>query len=149
MNANSTIIHRFVDHFPDVLEQGVLYVSVEFCSITHLCLCGCGMEVITPLNPNDWRMIFDGETNSLEPSIGNWSLPCQSHYFIRRSRIQWAGPWTNEQIRRGRENDIFAKRGSLETKSAGEIDSSFSSAPNAPQNSFLERIKRWFLNHFN
>ncbi|MGW5416889.1 DUF6527 family protein [Actinomadura geliboluensis] len=29
---------------------------------------------------------------SLDPSIGNWSLPCRSHYGVRRGRVQQAAP---------------------------------------------------------
>ena len=44
----------------------------------------------TPLNPEAWEMTFDGRSIFLYPSIGNRSLPCRSHYWIRRNRIQWA-----------------------------------------------------------
>ena len=32
----------------------------------------------------------DNGTVSLRPSIGNWQLPCRSHYFIVRNRVVWA-----------------------------------------------------------
>ena len=37
--------HRFVRAFPDQLENGILYVSVDFRTAAHLCFCGCGNEV--------------------------------------------------------------------------------------------------------
>ncbi len=80
MRATS-VRHKFVDVVPGQLERETLYVSIPFATAAHLCLCGCGHEVVTPLSPTDWRLIFDGATVSLEPSIGNWSYPCQSHYW--------------------------------------------------------------------
>lgn len=79
MNRATTITHQFVTSAPPVLEQGVLYVSIEFTTALHLCLCGCGREVVTPLRPSGWRVTFDGQSVSLAPSIGNWSFPCRSH----------------------------------------------------------------------
>jgi hypothetical protein len=78
--------HRFVDFIPEQLEEGVLYVSIEYMTVAHLCCCGCGQEVSITLSPTDWRLIYDGKTVSIEPSIGSWNLPCQSHYFIARNR---------------------------------------------------------------
>ncbi len=86
--------HRFVDSAPDVLEDGVIYVSVEYTTAIHKCCCGCGKEVVTPITPNDWKLIFDGKTVSLHPSIGSWGLPCRSHYWIRNNRVQWAENWS-------------------------------------------------------
>jgi hypothetical protein len=55
-----------------------------------------------PLTPVDWRVTYDGETISLDPSIGNWSLDCRSHYWIRRGRVEWAPAWSDEKIAEGR-----------------------------------------------
>jgi hypothetical protein len=55
--------------------------------------------------------LHDGKTVSLDPSIGNWSFPCQSHYWIRNNRIKWAPKWSREQIERGRTHDNYAKEG--------------------------------------
>jgi len=101
--------HRFVKHTPQKLEGGVLYISMECCTAIHLCCCGCGKEVVTPLSPTDWKLIFDGETLSLRPSIGSWTLPCKSHYVIDRNQIVVAAPWTDEQIEFGRQRDRLAK----------------------------------------
>jgi hypothetical protein len=51
------------------------------------CACGCGKEVVTPLSATDWKLIFDGKTVSLDPSIGNWGFPCRSHYWVRNNRM--------------------------------------------------------------
>lgn len=78
---------RFVVHVPEKLDSGVLYVSMECAVATHLCCCGCGSEVVTPFTPDGWKITFDGESLSLWPSVGNWNLPCRSHYVIDRSRV--------------------------------------------------------------
>jgi hypothetical protein len=101
--------HRFVEYIPERLEEGVLYISIEYMTVTHLCCCGCGHEVSTTLSPTDWRLIFDGKTVSLEPSIGSWSLPCPSHYFITRNRVVWAQKWSKAEIETGRRFDAARK----------------------------------------
>jgi hypothetical protein len=77
--------------------------------VVHLCLCGCGERVVTPLSLTDWRLIFDGETVSLNPSVGNWSFDCQSHYVIKRNRVIWAPAWSRAKIETGRGRDRRAK----------------------------------------
>jgi hypothetical protein len=104
-----TLTHEFVGSFPDQIKDGTLYVSVTFASAVHKCCCGCGSEIVTPLTPTDWRMIFDGETISLEPSIGNWSFPCQSHYWIKRNQVRWAGAFSEEKVKAVRELDSQTK----------------------------------------
>lgn len=99
----------FVRSLPETLIQGCLYVSMEFATIAHLCCCGCGEEVITPLSPTDWRLEFNGIDISLSPSVGSWSLDCRSHYIIRKSRVIQAGSWSADQIKRGRLQDKVAK----------------------------------------
>jgi hypothetical protein len=82
-----TIRPEFVTQFPAVFEQGVLYVSEEFETAGHLCCCGCGERVITPLNPAKWRLSKDRGTVSLSPSIGNWNYACKSHYLITKNQV--------------------------------------------------------------
>ena len=97
-----TMRPEFVETIPKDLEPGVLYISIRFTTIIHGCVCGCGNRVVTPLRPNRWRMLFDGRTVSLYPSIGNWSFPCQSHYWIRENEIVWSERWSEAKIRRVR-----------------------------------------------
>jgi len=54
-------------------------------------------------------MTFDGETISLWPSIGNWTLKCRSHYVIDRGEVIAAPPWTDEQVEAERHRDRAAK----------------------------------------
>ena len=97
--------HRFVQYVPDELEPGVLYISMEYATAAHGCCCGCGLQVITPFTPTDWKLTFDGETVSLWPSIGNWNFPCRSHYIIRHSHILSAEPWEEKGFEGGRRKD--------------------------------------------
>ena len=89
---------EFVDHIPEQLDEGVLYVSIHFGTVAHRCACGCGEEVVTPLGPAEWRLTYDGRTVSLEPSIGNWSFPCRSHYWIDGGRVRWARGFSEAEI---------------------------------------------------
>lgn len=109
MMRHGHLEHRFVQHIPNVLESGVLYISMEYGTAAHSCCCGCGEEVVTPLTPTDWKMTFDGETVSLNPSIGNWTLACRSHYVIKRGQVIEAEPWTDNQIEAERYRDRVAK----------------------------------------
>lgn len=101
--------HRFVEFIPKKIEEGFLYISIEYCTTIHKCICGCGNEVVTPLSPTGWKLTFNGKTISLYPSIGNWSFDCQSHYWITNNKIEFAGRWTKNQIDFGRENDLEKK----------------------------------------
>ena len=89
MRLVTTIRHEFTDRLPDELEDGVAYVSMRYSVVIHMCCCGCRNKVVTPVNPEAWELTFDGKSISLYPSIGNRNLPCRSHYWIRRNRIQW------------------------------------------------------------
>lgn len=99
----------FVEEVPTQMQPGVLYVSMGCATAMHLCACGCGAETVTPLSPTDWVLFYDGEAVSLHPSIGNWSLPCRSHYFIEDGKVVWAAPMSDAVIRRGRAWDRTRK----------------------------------------
>jgi hypothetical protein len=109
MRQEKLLRHEFVEFMPDALEERTLYVSMHFATVIHKCCCGCGKEVVTPLSPTDWKLIFDGKTISLDPSIGNWSFECQSHYWIKGSTVKWAQQWSRDEIATGRAHDRFAK----------------------------------------
>jgi hypothetical protein len=101
---------RLVTAIPDRPEAGVLYVSVKYATTVHLCACGCGHEVVLGISATDWMLCWDGQAVSLTPSVGNWSLPCRSHYFIRGNRIAWAPQWSDDEIAAGRRQDAARKR---------------------------------------
>ena len=110
MKRSFAIKHEFVEFIPDKLSDGTLYVSIPYATVVHKCFCGCGHEVVTPLGPTDWELTFNGKTVSLDPSIGSWSLACRSHYWIRRSRVEWAPQWTRRQIEAGRARERLEKQ---------------------------------------
>lgn len=135
--------HRFVRNIPETLDGGVLYVSIEYATAVHTCCCGCGEEVVTPFSPTDWSLTFDGDTISLSPSVGNWRLPCRSHYVIRRGQVIEAGPWSDERIEAAIDADHRAKSAYYGTKAEGQ--------PKAPEldpapakNGLWGRMKKWF-----
>lgn len=105
MTRLSRIRHEFVDFIPEPLEQGVLYVSRRYRTAAHLCCCGCGLEVVTPLNDAKWQVTERGGEIWLSPSVGNWSFPCQSHYWIEGGRVRWAGRMSAGAIAAVRQRD--------------------------------------------
>jgi hypothetical protein len=110
MKRQTALAHEFVEYMPDQLKDEILYVSIPFATVAHKCCCGCGREVVTPLSPTDWKLIFDGQSVTLDPSIGNWGSPCKSHYWIRNGKVRWADMWTQEEIDAGRAADRMAKQ---------------------------------------
>lgn len=97
--------HKFVDKIPEIIEEGTIYISIPYETIIHKCCCGCGNEVVTPLSPSQWKLIFDGESVSLDPSIGNWSLECRSHYYIKNNNVIWARTYDEREIEEVRKYD--------------------------------------------
>lgn len=118
----TSLSHAFVDAIPEKLEAGVLYVSIRYATAVHLCCCGCDREVVTPLQPNRFSLTYDGASVSLWPSIGNWSFPCQSHYWIEEDRVRWARKWSAGQIAAGRDRDLRLLRRQPEPARTRELD---------------------------
>lgn len=98
----------FVEPFPATLEDGVLYISIEFCTCAHLCACGCGEEVVTALSPAQWAFTYNGRDVTLRPSVGSWTLQCQSHYIVDNGRVRWTRQFSRREITQNRERDRFA-----------------------------------------
>jgi len=81
---------QFVEFIPEVMEQGVLYVSEKYHVANHLCACGCGEQTVTHFNClQGWGYSREGDLVTLDPSIGNHQMPCRSHYYIQRNAIVW------------------------------------------------------------
>ena len=120
MKQEIPLKHQFVEFIPEQLADSTLYVSMRFATVSHLCACGCGKKVVTPLKPTDWKLIFDGKTVSLDPSIGNWSFPCRSHYWIRNNKVRWAEDWSQSRIDAGRAYDRRSKERYLSAENAAE-----------------------------
>lgn len=109
MRPEIVLKHEFVEYIPKTISDGTIYISIAFGTAVHKCCCGCGNEVVTPLSTTDWELNFDGHSISLYPSIGNWSFPCQSHYWIKRNRVKWAPRWSKQRIEDARRHDKLAK----------------------------------------
>jgi hypothetical protein len=142
MPRQTHLTPEFVELVPSELEDGVLYVSMTYGSVIHKCCCGCGEQVVTPLGPTDWRLTYDGEAISLYPSIGNWSLPCQSHYWIHDNQVRWAGRMSFHEIEALRAGERIARQ-----RFYGS-DRPVEPAPPAPEEaragSFWAGVRRWF-----
>lgn len=144
MKRRTEVAHKFVEHIPDDLQEGIVYVSVRFATALHKCCCGCGNQVVTPLSPVDWRLIFDGESISLYPSVGNWSFPCQSHYWIKRNKVLWDRKWSRREIRRARANDLLGKQAYFDGKQASTARDTVCDGYDESERGFWTKIKRWW-----
>jgi len=162
MTRQTSLRLAYVEYIPAKLEPGVLYISRKYRTASHLCCCGCGLKVVTPLNPAQWKLKDHGQTASLFPSIGNWSFPCKSHYWIDRSRIRWASEMSEKKIANVRRNDrldverqsaIELRRdiliaGRQTVNPVGNNRPNVAQQPSAPHASavswFGKLLKRWF-----
>jgi hypothetical protein len=148
MNHAMILKHEFIEYVPEVLQDGVVYVSIPFATVSHKCCCGCGRQVVTPLTPTDWSLSFDGQSISLHPSIGNWSFPCRSHYWIRQNRVTWAPSWTPEEIRAGRAQDLLAKERHFDRSTSSPAINPDGRRPapteSTSKESLWQKVKNWF-----
>ena len=146
MRDSLVLKHKFVEFIPREVEVHTIYISITYATAIHNCACGCGNRVVTPLSPAEWRLIFDGRTISFEPSIGNWSFSCRSHYWIRNNRVIWSGDWSDDDVAEGRKRDARAIV-SFYGKSADKTN-----APSSTKEQRLKKkkgglkskIKKWF-----
>ncbi|WP_422126226.1 DUF6527 family protein [Vibrio fluvialis] len=120
---------------PKQLEPGILYVSKEFHTAAHLCACGCGSKVRTPLKPTEWTLTGSVQRPTLTPSIGNWQLPCKSHYWISKGEIIWSSQWSDSQILEGRNNEKLRRKTYFNRIHRKEL-------------SLLERVYKWLIKLF-
>ena len=101
----------FARYLPRDLDEGRLYISMEYATASHLCACGCGNRVVTPLGIADWHLLFDGHV-TLTPSIGNGQFDCGSHYLIRNDRVVWLRSMRGEVAAKVLTADAQERRGS-------------------------------------
>jgi hypothetical protein len=120
---------KYVQHVPDQLEEGVLYISERFKICSHLCACGCKEEVVTPLSHAEWRLFKDGEFVSLLPSIGNWNYDCESHNFIEHNDIRWLPRLSAQGIKRVQQKDAFDLERMLEQGSGRQNKGALQTLP--------------------
>ena len=120
-------------HFmPSELKQGVLYFTEEFSTAAHLCACGCGSKIRTPIGPTEWLIEDSVEGPTVRPSIGNWQRPCKSHYLITRGQVVWSNEWSPEQIEAGRRHEEQRREAYFSSKK--------------PKSNLFKRFIRWFTN---
>ncbi len=137
----TSIEHEFVEYVPSELAEGVLYVSIPYATAVHRCACGCGNKVVTPITPADWQLLFDGDTVSLAPSIGNWGFPCRSHYWIKRDVVRWSDAWSDEQVAAGRQRDDLGREAYFTRRAEAEAGSA---APaSRPIRRRLNQLRTW------
>lgn len=120
---------------PAQLESGILYYSEEFNTAAHLCACGCGAKIRTPIDDTEWSISETKDGPTLRPSVGNWQQKCQSHYFITRGTVSWEAKWSEEEILRGRNKE--AKR-----------RNTYYSALEERESGSLKKLGQWFNKFF-
>ncbi len=89
----TVFIPRFVALVPDIIEDGVLYISEKYSCAIHLCACGCGGKTVMsiPPMPKAWKYKNDDGSVTFSPSISNAQFcPNKAHYFIERNAVRWA-----------------------------------------------------------
>jgi len=111
----------WVEDMPEVIEEGMVYISIKHRLTEHLCACGCGAEVSLPLGRSEWSIEYNGDTVSIRPSIGNWRLPCKSHYIIQEGMTRWCKQWSKEEVLAGRAKDRQEKKLDIERKNRERI----------------------------
>tara|TARA_R110001632_G_scaffold111731_1_gene222561 strand:+ start:362 stop:664 length:303 start_codon:yes stop_codon:yes gene_type:complete len=73
------------------MKEGEIYISKKYGSTLHNCLCGCSELVVLPINniingvDYGWKLIEENQKISFTPSVGNYQLPCKSHYVITKN----------------------------------------------------------------
>lgn len=149
MQRGYNVIHalhpEFVDSIPKSLSDGKLYISKKYSTAVHKCCCGCGQKVVTPLRPTDWRLDINGGYVSLWPSIGNWSFPCRSHYWIVNNDVRWSYDMSQEEVNAIRRQDARAKDCFIRTGTTSAQVEELSPAPveTHRREGLWEKIKRW------
>ena len=116
-----TLQHKFVEFIPDVLEEGVIYISMVYKTAAHNCVCGCHGRVVTPISPTDWQLVYNGVSISLNPSIGNWNFACKSHYWLIKGQVKFCRDWSRAEIDDGQMADIKRKEKYFKKKQKNKI----------------------------
>ncbi|WP_029148326.1 DUF6527 family protein [Methylophilus sp. 5] len=146
-----TITPEYVEFIPKELKAGKLYVSEKYSIAAHLCACGCGNKVVTPLSPASWSLKVKGNSVSLRPSIGNWDFPCKSHYWITNNTIDWSREFSEAEIKSVRRRDAIDKENEIDQVNLERIKLTLQprtqiETPQPP--SLFESIKNWLKNIF-
>lgn len=88
VEVNFEKVHYIPKH--SKMEEGVIYISDEFGTSSHLCLCGCKELTVMPLGKDGWAYHIDALKGlTMTPSVGNFQLPCKSHYIITKGNANF------------------------------------------------------------
>jgi len=72
------------------MENNVVYISKKYLSTSHKCICGCGIQIHMGLMPNEWKYQIDSNNKiSMQPSVGNYQIPCKSHYIFYKGNANF------------------------------------------------------------
>jgi len=126
-----------VYYLPIDFKPNTLYFSKEFEVAGHLCACGCENKIITPINPVEWALEITRYGPTLYPSIGNWQLPCKSHYWISKGKVEWSYKMT--------EDEIFAGNKCEEVRR----EKYYENLQNRRSKSIFRKIKNWLIKLLN
>lgn len=142
--------HEVIDSIPETLQANTLYVTTDGDVAGHLCACGCGREVFTPLSPTDWSITFDRRGASLSPSIGNWAFPCRSHYFLCDGAVVWARDMSDKAIAQGRQRDKERKLSYYDRLNELPVHQEHSPepSPSPPHRSARQNLLAWWKRLF-
>jgi hypothetical protein len=142
MSAKIALRPEFVLFVPQRPGEGVLYISRRYRTASHLCCCGCGLQVVTPLNPAKWQLTEhpDGSV-SLSPSVGNSGCPTKSHYWVIRNGIQWAPAMTPGLIAAAQARDQAAVEQLV--RASRSRFRAFADAVAEAWSAFTASVKKW------
>jgi hypothetical protein len=76
------LVPKYVETIDEELEDGIIYISLEYRCAIHLCACGCKNKTVTPLKDGEWTLTDNNGKITMTPSIGNHYFACRSHYII-------------------------------------------------------------------
>lgn len=140
---------QVVELAPKELRPGVLYISFKYKLAIHLCCCGCGEKVVTPLSPAEWHLRLDDGKVTLHPSIGNWGMACKSHYYIRNNRVVWSGEMNERQIaavhRRDKADIDAMHRAKSINRGGPDLPESALPKP-SPRGNWFRKLWDWLFN---
>ena len=82
----------FVDSLPKQggeMQEGRLYLSIKEMTASHLCACGCGRIVETPLGRDGWSLLLSEGNITIRPAIKSIVSGCGAKYNITNNLVQW------------------------------------------------------------
>ncbi len=83
---------------PDRVEKTIYVVGATPKWVIFDCPCNKNHRLKVPLMKSvspHWRLTRHGKTVSLSPSLSVADGPCDSHFWLRQNRVEWAR-WVDE-----------------------------------------------------